>query len=177
MCCWGWVYRRGGLRGSFGECRGSRSPGLRTDLGDEWAHSADRLQQSAAAAFLWGLSTVMLRPAIVHLTSVQANSVRMPLVSVILFLVWWWTRLRGCLREMGLRALTIVAATGIAGMGVGSMLFLTAIRLAGPAKTATLASSSLVFGMAMAVAFLKEELTLRLVLGVLLCVSGVWLVT
>ena len=38
------------------------------------------------ACLLWGLSTVMLKPAIAHMTSVQANSVRVPLTAAVLFL-------------------------------------------------------------------------------------------
>lgn len=128
------------------------------------------------AAFLWGLSTVMLKPAIAHLTPVQANSIRMPLVALVLFVVWSWGQREGGIRQMDRRALAIVAGTGVLGMGVGSLLFLEAIQLVGPAKTATLSSASPVFGMVMAVIFLKETMTLRLALGVLLCVAGVWLV-
>ena len=46
----------------------------------------------------------------------------------------------------------------------------------GPAKTTTLSSVSPVFGLVMAVLFLKEKVSLRIVLGAALCVSGVWLV-
>ena len=38
-----------------------------------------------AASILWGLSTVLLRPAITHLSIVQANAIRMPLVAIILY--------------------------------------------------------------------------------------------
>ena len=38
------------------------------------------------ACLLWGLSTVMLKPAIANMTSVQANSVRVPLTAAVLFL-------------------------------------------------------------------------------------------
>ena len=70
----------------------------------------------------------------------------------------------------------ILVCTGLLGMGVGSLLFLTSLEMIGPAKTATLSSTSPVLGMLMAVAFLKEHVTFRVVAGVVLCVAGVWLV-
>lgn len=131
---------------------------------------------SLSASLLWGLSTVMLQPAIVHLTAIQANSIRMPLVALMLYLTRYWTGPVVSLRQVDRRSLLIVAGTGILGMGLGSFLFLMAIDLVGPAKTATLSSASPIFGMTMAVIFLKEELTFRVVLGVALCMAGVWLV-
>ncbi len=128
------------------------------------------------ASLLWGLSTVMLKPAIAHLTAIQANSVRLPLTALVLFLTRSWTGPVMRLLDIDRRALFIVAVSGIIGMGIGSMLFLMAIDRIGPAKMATLASVSPVFGLTMAVIFLKEKMTLRLVTGVGLCVAGVWLV-
>lgn len=129
-----------------------------------------------SAAALWGLSTVMLKPAIAHLTAVQANSIRMPQVVLVLFLArrWTWEAVR--LKALDRRALLVVAATGVLGMGVGSLMFLVAIDLVGPAKAATLTATAPVFGLAMGVGFLRERLTVRVLAGVGLCVAGVWLV-
>ena len=128
------------------------------------------------ACLLWGLSTVMLKPAIANLTSVQANSVRVPLTAAVLFLARAWTGPVMRIRDIDRRALIVVGASGIVGVGAGSMLYLMAISRIGPAKMATLASVSPVMGLLMAAVFLKEKLTLRLVGGVVLCVGGVWMV-
>ena len=128
------------------------------------------------AAALWGVSTVMLKPAIAHMTVVQANSVRMPAVALLLFATRAWTGPAMRLRDLDRRTLLIVAFSGAFGMGLGSMLFLKSIELVGPAKTATLAATSPVFAVVMAVAFLKERLTLRLAAGGLFCLAGVYLV-
>ena len=70
----------------------------------------------------------------------------------------------------------ILGFSGILGMGIGALAFLTAINLIGPAKTATLTAATPVFGLVMAVLFLKEKPTPPLLAGVALCVTGVWLV-
>ena len=42
--------------------------------------------------------------------------------------------------------------------------------------SATLTATAPVFGLVMAVFILKEQVTVRIVLGTVLCVTGVWLV-
>ena len=74
------------------------------------------------------------------------------------------------------RSLLIVATTGVLSMGLGSFMFLSALEEIGPAKTATLTSISPVFGLILAVFLLKEQVTAQVVLGVVLCVTGVWFV-
>lgn len=128
------------------------------------------------AAMLWGLSTTMLKPAMAHLTTVQANSVRLPIVALTLFAVWRLNRGRGNLRDIGKRALALIAVTGMIGMGLGSYLYIEAVVLIGPAKTATLSSATPVISLTLAVLILKEQFTIHLLIGVLLCVTGVLLV-
>lgn len=131
---------------------------------------------SLSASLLWGLSTTMLKPALSNLTSVQANSVRMPLVALVLFGIWHFQGKGVGIQRIGWRPLLIVASTGLIGMGLGSYLYLMAIDLVGPAKTATLSSVSPVFSLVLEILFLKEKVTTRLVLGVGLCLVGVWIV-
>jgi len=129
---------------------------------------------SLAAAVLWGLSTVMLYPAVAHLTLVQANSVRMPLVALLLYLI----RIRSTAEFRGLdrRTLLVVAGSGLIGMGVSSLMYLASIKLIGATKAVTLTSVSPVFGLILSVAFLKEKVSLRVLVGIAACMGGVWLV-
>ena len=129
---------------------------------------------SLTAAVLWGLSTVMIKPAIEQLTPIEANSVRMPVVALFLFAAY---RVVGAAPvEASRTTIAIVAMTGLIGMGLGSYFFLMAIDMIGPAKTAVLAAVAPVFAMVLAVLFLKERVTMRITTGVFLCVGGVWLV-
>ena len=61
-------------------------------------------------------------------------------------------------------------------MALGSFLYIEAVDHIGPAKTATLSATTPVIALIMALVFLKEALTVRLVLGILLYVTGVILV-
>ena len=132
------------------------------------------------AALCWGLGTVVTKPAIVNMTPVQANSIRMPLVALVLLLSYRFSgQAKGGavgLRDLGGRTLAYVGGIGILGMGFGSLTFLVALELVGPAKTALLAGISPVLALVLAVAFLKEKVNWAIILGVGLCSAGVWLV-
>ena len=131
---------------------------------------------SLVAALLWGLGTVLLKPAIAHMTPIQANALRLPLVALFLFVLRRCTGQRTALRSLERRATLIVALTGLLGMGFGALMFLLALKEIGPAKTVTLTSVAPVFGVVLAAVFLKEKITLGLLLGVTCCMAGVYLV-
>jgi len=130
---------------------------------------------SLSATVLWGLSTVMIKPAIANLTPVEANSVRMPLVAALLFGGYILTRAPSE-EPPTFRTGVIVASTGLLGMGLGSFLFLKSISMIGPTKTAVLGALAPVFTMALSAVFLKERITGVAAAGVFLCIGGVLLV-
>ena len=83
---------------------------------------------SLSAAILWGLSTTLLKPAIANLSPVQANSIRMPLVALVLFGTWLISRRNTGFQQLDRKSLAIVGFTGLLGMGLGSLLFLIALQ-------------------------------------------------
>ena len=122
---------------------------------------------------LWGLAVTLLKPALAHLTIVQANALRMPVVALLLYLAL--VRPSGeRLRSLSQRAWILLVGSGLLGMGLGAYMFLTALSLLGPAKAVTLTSASPVFGLALAVLFLKERVDARVLAGVACCLAGVW---
>lgn len=142
----------------------------------EFTHMKRGVILALSAALLWGLSTTMLKPAIANLTSVQANSVRMPFVALGLLLIWRFNRRRNAALQLDKKTAIILCFTGLMGMALGSFLYIEAVDQIGPAKTATVSAATPVIALIMAVIFLKEALTIRLVLGISLCVTGVILV-
>ena len=128
------------------------------------------------AAVLWGLSTVLIKPAMAHMTAVQANAVRMPLVSLLLYLTRVWPNENENMARLDWRTLGVLSLTGILGMGVGGLMFLAALKDLGPARAVTITSVSPVFGLIFGVVFLKERVSVRIVAGVVFCVAGVWAV-
>ena len=129
-----------------------------------------------SAAVLWGLSTVLLKPALTHISAVHASAVRMPLVALMLFLTKVLPDKEERLRGIDLRTFLVVAFSGILGMFVGSLMYLVALKDASAGKVVTLTSFSPVFAVIMAAIFLQEKLNTRIVLGMGLCTGGVVMV-
>jgi drug/metabolite transporter (DMT)-like permease len=79
-------------------------------------------------------------------------------------------------RPLTPRSIGIVAAAGVLGTGLGSILFIYAVADIGAAKTAFLTTSAPVFALPMGVIFLSEKLTARTLLGTAVTIAGIWLV-
>jgi len=131
---------------------------------------------SLIAAAFWGLSSVLLKPGIAHLTLIQANAVRMPLVALLLLAFRILPSRTEGLRAFDRRSFLVVAATGLLGMGLGAYLFVYAIGHTAVTKAVTLTSTAPVFGLLIGAATGRERLTARLLLGMACCTGGVWAV-
>ena len=129
-----------------------------------------------AASVLWGLSSTLLKPATSHLDTTHANAVRMPLIALLVYGFRILPSGNESLRGISWRSFVIIGLTGGLGMGLGANLFLYAITQSSVGKVAILTSISPVFGMVMAVIFLKEKVTWQVVVGMGLCLAGVWVV-
>lgn len=154
----------------------SLAGGRVTEALDDSARMKRGVLIALTAAVMWGFSTVLLKTAIGHMTPVQANSIRMPFIALVFFGLWRVTRGTQRMRDFDRRSFVWVGATGLLGMGIGSFLYLFALQAIGPSKTATLSSATPIFGTILAVAVLKEKLSVRLAVGVGLCVGGVLMV-
>ena len=129
-----------------------------------------------SASFVWGFGVVLLKPALAHVTLIQANALRMPLVALLLVIFRVLPAREASIGRLDRRAFIIIAGSGLIGMGLGSWMFLAAVMEIGPARTATLTSIYPVFGLILAVLFLRERLSLPMAAGVIACVAGVWVV-
>ena len=129
-----------------------------------------------AAAALWGLSATLLKPATANMDIVHANATRMPIIALLVYLARVRPSSQETLRGISLTSFAIVGFSGALGMGLSAYLFIYAIGEIGVAKVVTLSSISPLFGMAMAVVFLKEKVTWSVAAGVGFCLAGVWVV-
>jgi drug/metabolite transporter (DMT)-like permease len=130
------------------------------------------------AAVCWGASTVLLRQGLEDVEISVANTVRLSILALIL---WIMAARRKELRLIGrythgkgLWTLGAVALTGIVGMSLGTFAYLAAVQRAGAARTSVLASAMPLFGVPFSL-LLGERPTYRTVVGTLLTIGGVWL--
>lgn len=124
------------------------------------------------AALCWSISTTLTRVGIRDTDVITANMIRLPFSAAVSFLIN--TRSGGLpIRKFGRRSVVILVLAGVIGSAGGGFLYLTAIDLAGAAKTAVLASAAPIFGLVGAVLFLHERPGGRSVAGTLLAVLGI----
>jgi DME family drug/metabolite transporter len=127
------------------------------------------------AAICWSCSTTLSRIALRDIDVITANTIRMPFSAAVSLLL----NLRGGgmpVRKFGRRSMVILILCGIIGTAGGGFLYLTAIELAGAAKTAVLSSAAPIFGLIGSVIFLHERPSRRGIIGTLISFAGIVLV-
>ncbi len=131
---------------------------------------------AVAAGFFWAIGTVLFRQGILDLSVLTANQLRIPTVALMLLGLVRLTGRPMQFARYGWRTLLVIGGAGVLGIGLGSILFLYSVQVTSAAKAALLSSMSPFFGAPLAALFLGEQLTWRTVVGMVLCVVGVWLI-
>ena len=128
-----------------------------------------------AAAGCWTFSTLILRSGIGEVDLMAANAVRLVIATLSLATIeivhagpHWpkglnWATLRVMLPAGALSAFS-------------SLMYLTSVYYAGAATASIINATSPLFGLPLAMVFLHERLTRRVLAGTLLTVLGIWLV-
>lgn len=131
---------------------------------------------SLFAAVGWAMSTVMVRPALEEIDTLLASTIRLPVAGIILmFAATRLGRIDGRKLVLSRNTTLWLLASGILTV-LSATLFLWSVELVGAARTAALSSVSPVISATIAVMFLGEVLTARLVLGMATSLAGVLLV-
>lgn len=100
----------------------------------------------------------------------------MPFMTLVLFVIVYLRKGTVKKRNTGISSLAILSLAGILGIGLGGLLFMVGVKHAGAAKTAILSGTAPLFGAPLSMFILHEKITLRIVLGTILCVIGIWFV-
>jgi drug/metabolite transporter (DMT)-like permease len=132
---------------------------------------------SLAASVCWAVGMILLAPGIKGLDSVMVASFRTPALSLVLWSIVAARGTYGTLRELSRREWLVLILGGILGWGLGSVLFLLAVDLAGTARAAILTSTSPLFVLPLSMIFLKERITRQVLVGTALTVTGIILVS
>jgi drug/metabolite transporter (DMT)-like permease len=125
-------------------------------------------------AFCWAISTTVLKGGLDGLDGLVANVLRMAMASISLLAIAG--ALGGdnlTLKRTDRRWFAWLILAGALGT-VSSMLFVPSVQYAGAAKAAALSSTAPLFGLPLAI-YMGERVNLRLVLGTLVTIAGIWL--
>lgn len=139
--------------------------------------NADRggLLAALSAAFCYAISTVVLKSGLEGVDVIVANFLRMSTAA--LMLTGLELQQSGARVPTGLsrRALGVMTLTGLLS-AFSSSMYVTSVQFAGAAKASILTSTSPLFGLPLALVFLRERVNRRIVAGTIASVVGIWLV-
>ncbi len=129
-----------------------------------------------AAAF-WTISILMLAPGIEGHSAVVVSSIRVPILSLVL---WAIVAVRGTwhhLLKLTPREWALLLVGGLFGWGLGSILFVVTVSLVGPTQAAILTSTSPMFALPLSAVLLRERVNVHVWVGTALTICGIILVT
>jgi len=121
----------------------------------------------------WGGATILSKLALYVVDPSVLNVLRLPFVILPLIII---TLVRDGVSEYRRYTPKDLVQTGVGGFlshTVGTVLFFVAINLIGAIKTTILSSISPLFVAPLSVIFLKEKLTKRVILGIIVCTIGI----
>lgn len=126
------------------------------------------------AGLCWTVSFSFMKLVLMEVDALVAQAIRLPLAALLLTTLSLQTGQGKQLRIFAYKRKTIIflVLSGILSYGMGVIFELYAISFAGMAKAAILTSWTPLFLLFLSAIFLKERITLRLLVGVLLCSGG-----
>lgn len=126
------------------------------------------------AAVFWTVSIVFLKFGLKETDAFAANGIRLPVAALALLpMAFLQKSFPEGSHQIRVRLVFLGAITGILAFGLGGILFLKAIQLAGAGKTMVLTSCGPLLGLPISVFILKEKATKRIISGTVLVVLGI----
>jgi len=132
---------------------------------------------ASISGLCWGGATILSKLALQVIDPLMLNVVRLPFI--ILPLVIFTLARNGFseYKKYTRKNLIQTGTSGVVNHAIGTVLFLVAVSHIGAVKASILTSISPLFIAPLAVIFLKEKLTKRVILGIIVCSLGVPLTT
>lgn len=127
------------------------------------------------AAFLWAIASIFAKIALIDVDVISANFIRILAGSIALLPMFLISMKQGMPLPTR-KATKLVLVAGLFGMGFGSLGYVTAVMFTGATISSVLSSTAPLFAIPASAYFLKEKITLGVIIGTLASVIGVWLV-
>src|SRR5262245_55836934 len=128
------------------------------------------------AAAAWGVSPVLMKPAIMDVDPVSVQAVRLPFAALLLWVTPWargtGVRVRRHLRTAGPLLLAIGALTALS-----AVTWVAGLKYAGITVTTVLSSTSPLFAIPLGLVAFGVRVCRRPVAGTLLCLAGIALLS
>jgi drug/metabolite transporter (DMT)-like permease len=134
------------------------------------------LLMALGVSVLWAIGQVALKPATEGMHSVVANSIRQPLAAVMLLALTLPQGRWRDFRSLDRRSWAIIVLASLLSTGLGTLLFVMAIQIAGAGKTAVLGATAPMVAIPFSMLWLHERPTRWTLLGTLLTAVGIVMV-
>lgn len=128
------------------------------------------------AAMCWGLNGVILAPGLEGISSVVANSVRVPTVGLLATGIAGLRGQWGSLHHPDRRTVMLFLLVGTLGYALVSTLYVSAVKYAGPSLSAIIGTTAPMFALPLSMLFLHERPTRATLAGTVLTIAGIILV-
>ena len=150
--------------------RGQRMANTASDI-----HHSSGIALAIGAGVCWAVGSTLVKIGLSGASPAVVNMLRLPAVALVLIALIAWRENLTTFSKYDWKSVFQIGGAGILEQGVGAILWFTSIELIGVAKATILTNTSPLFVVPFAVVFLKEKVTLRVVLGTVFCVFGIWL--
>lgn len=124
------------------------------------------------AAIAWASATVILQFGLINADPIGANFIRIFAGSIFVLPIFLIARKRGMPMPTK-RAAKFTLLAGFFGMGIGSILYVFAVKYTGAAVASVLGATAPLFALPFSMLFLREKITRLILLGTLLVVFGI----
>ncbi|NHJ32463.1 MAG: DMT family transporter [Asgard group archaeon] len=128
-------------------------------------------------AVCWTIGTIMLDRALtIDIPGINANAYRMICITPLALIVFAAGN-RGKLKsKFSKKGVLLVLLAGIIGNTAGSLLYLFSLSFTEASTTAAITAASPLIASPLSILLLKEKMSLVLLMGTLLTISGIWLI-
>jgi drug/metabolite transporter (DMT)-like permease len=126
-------------------------------------------------SLLYAIGTTILQVGVTDVDPISGNFIRV-LAGSILFIPMVIIAYRKGMPFPTIQTTKLIAIAGFFGMGIGSLLYVYAVKYVGAAVMSVISSSAPLFAVPVSVFYLKERITRLGVIGVIFTILGVALV-
>jgi len=128
------------------------------------------------AATAWGVSPVLMKPAIMDVDPVSVQAVRLPFAALVLWVTPWARGTGGRVRRHLRTAGPLLLAIGVL-TALSAVTWVAGLKYAGITVTSVLSSTSPLFAIPIGLVAFGERVSRRAVAGTVLCLGGIVLLS
>lgn len=130
---------------------------------------------AVGAGICWAAGSTLVKLGLSGTSPPVVNMLRLPAVALILVALVAWREGSDTFSRYDWKSLLQISGAGVLEQGMGAVLWFMSIELTGVAKATILGNTSPLFVIPFAIIVLKEKVTLKVILGTVFCVLGIWL--